>query len=253
MSKAMGRLTATSDPERALMSSEELRRRIVERFLPTAVNLSELALDWAELERRGDDLSDLRRDLRAGAGKWIDLIARRRLAAEAVVAFNGRDGILKHLEGMPLDLQRRLADGEEIPVYLPGEKAPTSLPLTRIDMRVLSSLIQDGRILTPKEQRVARASEKKPKKTLSHTVRINKETRQAKIGNTIVSTATIVAAMSDAAGARGLIIDTPEAPAKVIGGKFTDEEVDKIRAASKAHGIAEWEMVRQAVVAMWLL
>ena len=112
----------------ASMPTNKLRAELAHGLTLTAVTLSKLGMVWAELERRGEDLSDLR----VGIARTLPLIAAGRLAAEAVVAFAGRPMILRALEGVPLDLQRRLADGETIPVYLPGESAPKAMPLARI-------------------------------------------------------------------------------------------------------------------------
>lgn len=234
------------------MPTERLRAELAHGLTLTAITLTKLGMVWAELERRGEDLSDLR----VGIARTLPLIAGGRLAAEAVVAFAGRPMILRALEGVPLDMQRRLADGEPVPIYLPGETAPKSLPLARIPAAAITRVIADGIVRTPAEQRLAiRAKKRKPQSDDSrkYTVTVDRESRTIKIGKMTIPIATILAAMAESAGARGEIIDSPEAPARVIGGKFTDEERDRLRAAGKAHDLHESAMVRQAVVAMWML
>jgi len=235
----------------AAMDTANLRAELAHGLTLTAVTLTKLGMVWAELERRGEDLSDLR----VGIARTLPLIAAGRLAAEAVVAFAGRPMILRAIEGVPLDVQRRLADGEPIPIYLPGESAPKSLPLARIPSAAVTRVIADGMVRTPAEQRLAIRSKKHKADAgdRKYKVNVDRENRTIKMGKMTIPIATIIAAMAEAAGARGPIIDTPEAPAKVIGGKFTDEERDRLRAACKAHGLAEWELVRQAVVAWWML
>ena len=133
------------------MSVPDLRAELSKGLTMTARGLSHMAAVWEELESRGEDLSDLR----CGMGLLLPVIASGRLAAEAVVAFAGRPLILKHLEGMPLDQQRRYADGEPIPVYLEGSREPEALPLVRIPPHVVAKIIKNGRVLTPAEQRLA--------------------------------------------------------------------------------------------------
>lgn len=228
----------------------ELRQELARGLTLTAVTLTRLGAIWGELERRGEDMSDLR----TGIARTLPLIASGRLAAEAVVAFAGRPLLLRQLEGVPLEHQRRLADGEPIPVYLPGEAEPQALPLARIPSAAVPRVISGGLIRTPAEQRLAIRAKKRgiPAPDRKYTVTVDREARTVKIGKMVVPIATILAAMAEAAGAKGVILDSPEKPAKTIAGKVTDEEKERLRAAAKAHGIEEWELVRQAVVAMWL-
>ena len=99
----------------------------------------------------GEDLSDLRH----GIARTLPLIAAGRLAAEAVIAFAGRARILRALEGLDLSTQRRLADGEPVPVYLPGLSEPQAMPLARIPASAIGRVICDGLMRTPAEQQAA--------------------------------------------------------------------------------------------------
>src|SRR6185312_4651239 len=90
----------------------DLRAELARGLSLTADTLTRLGMVWQELERRGEDLADLRQ----GLAKTLPLIAAGRLAAEAVVAFAGRPSLLRALEGVPLERQRSLANGEPIQV-----------------------------------------------------------------------------------------------------------------------------------------
>lgn len=228
----------------------DLRRELAKGLTLTAETLIRLGVVWAELERRGEDLSELR----TGIARTLPLIASGRIAAEAVVAFAGRPMVLRSLEGMDLALQRRLADGEPIPIYLPGEDGPRAMPLARIPAAAISRVIADGVVRTPAEQRLAiRVKRRKDDdSTRRYNIVVDREARTLKIGKAVVPIASVLAAMAEAAGAKGAILDSPEKPAKTIAGKVTEEEKERLRAAAKAHGIEEWELVRQAVVAVWL-
>lgn len=249
----MNELVAQTDVEVSSMTTEELKAELARGLTMTAAILSKLARIWDELERRGEDLSELR----YGVARLLPLIASGRLASEAVVAFAGRPLILRCLEGVPLDEQRKLADGMPIPVYLPGSDEPQSLPLVRIPSVAVTRVICDGSVRTPAEQRLAmRKREKKTEENKEQrrgTITVEKEERTIRIGRYTVPLASVIAALAEAAGAKGEVFDSVEMPAKTIAGKVTDEEKERLKAAAKAHGMEEWEMVRQAVVAMWLL
>lgn len=232
------------------VSTQELREELSRGLTLTASVLTRLGAVWAELERRGEDLSALR----IGIARMLPLIASGRLAAEAVVAFAGRPLVLRAIEGVPLDMQRRLADGEPVPVYLPDEKEPKSLPLSRIPSLAITRVIADGIVRTPAEQRLASRPKQKVRfRQRQYHVTIDRDARTATIGRMVIPIATIIAAMAEAAGAKGFVIDSAAAQAKTVTGKVTDEEKERLRSAAKAHGLEEWELVRRAVVAMWLL
>ena len=231
------------------MSTPDLRLVLAKGLTLTAETLVRLGTVWAELERRGEDLSDLR----TGIARTLPLIAAGRLAAEAVVAFAGRPLVLRSLEGMDLALQRRLADGEPIPIYLPGEDEPRGMPLARVPAAAISRVIADGVVRTPAEQRLTiRTSKKSKESPRRYNIVVDRDAKTLKVGKAVVPIASVLAAMAECAGAKGAILDSAEQPARTIAGKVTEEEKERLRAAAKAHGIEEWELVRQAVVAMWL-
>lgn len=232
------------------MDTSELRKELARGLNLTAASLVRLAMIWAELERRGESLDELR----TGVARSLPMIAAGRLAAESVVAFAGRPLVLKSLEGVPLDVQRRLADGEPIPVYLPGEDAPKAMPLSRIPSAAIARVIADGVVRTPAEQRLAsRPKKKKLRDDRNYTILVDRDARTIKIGKMTIPLASVIAAMAESGGATSRIVDWAAAPAKTVSGKVTDDEKERLKAAAKAHGMEEGDMVRQAVIAMWLL
>ena len=180
----------------ATVPTDDLRKQLAHGLTLTAVTLTRLGAVWAELERRGEDLSDLK----TGIARTLPLIAAGRLASEAVVAFAGRPMILRALDGVPLEQQRRLADGEPIPVYLQGESAPMAMPLARIPAAAVTRVISDGIVHTPAEQRLAIRAKKR--KTVEgdrrYTVTVDREARTIKIGKMTIPIATIIAALAEA-------------------------------------------------------
>lgn len=233
------------------LSNAALRRELTKTLTVTAQNLVRLAAIWCELDRRGDDMSDLR----GGLCSWMPLIGTGRLAAEAVVAFASKPWILKAIEGVSLGEQRRLAKGGKVTVYS-AEKSE-EMQLAAIPVRLLTCVISDGIVHSESEQRMQaearNISRRESVVAPKHTVKVDRSRGMISIGNLKTPVAPVIAALAAAAGAGGVIIDSVERPAKTIVGKVTDEEKERLKAAGKAHGLEEWEMVRRAVVAMWLL
>ena len=93
----------------ASLSNEDLLAELASAIDTTARHVSRLALVWAELEKRGVDLSTLRSGLRV----WLPVIAAGRLAAEVVVSFAGNGSLIRALADLPLAAQRAHARGEE--------------------------------------------------------------------------------------------------------------------------------------------
>jgi hypothetical protein len=94
------------------MDTVTLRGELARALTVTAETLIYLAEVWRELERRGEDL----RDLRAGMGRYIPLIAAGQLDATAVVQFAGRPALLRAMQTLPVDEQKKLATGDKLDV-----------------------------------------------------------------------------------------------------------------------------------------
>lgn len=240
----------TKSSDLASAQTSELRSELARGLTLTAQVLTRLGAIWMELERRGEDLADLR----TGLARTLPLIATGRLAAEAVVSFAGRPLVLRCLEGLPLDEQRRLADGAPIPVYLPGEDAPQSLPIARIPSAAIGRVLCDGTIRTPAEQRIAMRRPKKKEKPLRrYNVTVDRESQMITVGHATVAVSAVLAALTEAAGGAVEVVESSDRPARTIATKVTDDEKERIKAAALAHGITEGELVRRAVFAMWLI
>lgn len=92
------------------MGTDELRGEFARVLGLTARNLVYLAAVWKELESRGVDLSGLRSGLIA----YLPHIASGAVSPEAVVRFAGSPPMLRAITSLPLDQQRRLAEGEPV-------------------------------------------------------------------------------------------------------------------------------------------
>lgn len=135
-----------------------LRSELTRAVTLTAAGLAYLAMIWNELTRRGEDLSELR----SGLATYLPMIANGTLAAEAVVQFAGQRGLLNRLAHRPLDEQRRLAEGEPVPVAIGAEER--LLTARQLTMRQVAIVFDDqGRVRSPIEQR--QALERRPERT----------------------------------------------------------------------------------------
>lgn len=95
----------------AKASTEELRAELAAALKLTADHLVRLALVWAELERRGEDLSALKN----GIGKYLPMIASGAVLAETVVAFAGEPLMLSRAAKLPVDEQRKAIEAGTVP------------------------------------------------------------------------------------------------------------------------------------------
>jgi hypothetical protein len=92
------------------METQDLRAELAAALTWTAQRLMHLAAVWAELDRRGEDLSALR----SGLVYYLPLIAAGQVAPEAVVQFAGSRTLLRAVTALPIDEQRNLAAGESV-------------------------------------------------------------------------------------------------------------------------------------------
>lgn len=114
--------------------------------------LTVLAAIWGELEKRGEDLSDLR----TGLAVYLPQIAAGRLDAEAVVRFAGQPTVLRSLSGLPLQRQQALAKGEPVRVLtaaVDGSYTEAELPAYTLTAAQARMVFDGDKIRSPEEQR----------------------------------------------------------------------------------------------------
>jgi len=238
-------------------SVADLRSELARGLTLTAEHFARLATIWGELERRGEDLSDLRRSI----GGRISQIAAGLLAAEAVVAFYSRPSVLDALVGVPLTRQRELAAGGTVAVLVPETATAEQVPLAALPPATIRLVIADGVERTPEQQRAALVARrpKKGKEGRSYRPVVDRERRVVRIGRMEVPVESLLAAFAEAASGVGV---TPEElqQAKATGQgvaiaqcHLTAEEDERLRAACRAKRVDRGEAVRRAVLAMWLL
>lgn len=246
--------TVPNPSELQAYSTADLRDELARGLTLTADTLTRLGLVWAELERRGEDLSDLRH----GLAKTLPKIAAGQLAAEAVVAFAGKPIVLRALTGMPLDQQRRLAAGELLKVIDPAE--PTNVLTITLDALPASAVrmvFADGEIRSPSAQRLAfrarRRKHEEPDQERRYQPRYDPTDGTIAVGKMRVKLADLLGALAAAAGPdRPIAADLPTEYVTIRVRLSHDERLRLSAAATKAE-LPDWELVRKAIRAFGLI
>lgn len=148
------------------LSTEALRKHLVDAIGITAHTLAHMGRIWRELERRGEDLSDLR----TGLMVYMPLIAAGSLAPELVVRCAGQAMVLKAASELPVDMQQRLlTEGVSIvDIDATGAAVERTVPIDQLRAHQIRQVFQGAKLRTPVEQisllsavRKARASSTK--------------------------------------------------------------------------------------------
>lgn len=233
------------------LSVEELREELAQGLSLTAETLLRLSQVWAELERRGEDLSALRH----GLARTLPLIASGQLAAEAVVAFAGRPSLLRALIGVDRAKQIALAQGDLVAVIDPADpQAIQEMRLDQLPPAALRLVFADGEIRTPQAQRLALRPQRRPKAPQRHWhPSYDALSGTIAIGNMRVRLSELLAAIAEKNGPdRPPAFDRPE-DYLTVKTRLSREEHDQFQALCRRHELPDWEMIRKALRAFGLL
>lgn len=136
----------------AITTNEQLLGLLSDTLMVTAKYIQILAKVWRELENRGVDLNHLR----SGIAYYLPMIADDKIDASVVLAFAGQQLLLREISLMPIDLQKKLANGELVKVVEYKKETKTfttkTLPLKQISTRLYPQLFDMGRLLSEQEQ-----------------------------------------------------------------------------------------------------
>lgn len=132
------------------MDTPMLREELSRALDLTARHLLYLAAVWAELERRGEDLSALR----SGLVVYLPLIAAKTVMPEVVVRFAGNQTLLRAVSMLPPEKQAKIAAGEPVLVVeRQGDKfAQRMLPVHTLTWHQAKQVFADRCIRTETEQ-----------------------------------------------------------------------------------------------------
>lgn len=202
--------------ELGAMSTQQLRAALAQSLTMSAQHLAYLAAVWGELEKRGEDLSDLR----TGLAAYLPQIAAGRLDAEAVIRFAGQPTVLRSIAGLPLERQQALAKGEPVQVLTAnatGEYEAMGLPAYQLTAAQARMVFDGDKIRTPQEQRatlesarVTRAARVRP--GAMNRVRYDARADVVRIGRSAATVGEVTTALSEAARQR-----EPERVAAIVG------------------------------------
>lgn len=141
--------TAALDRVREL-DTPALRAELAQAIGHTARHLTYLAAVWKELESRGENLSDLR----TGIGTYLPLIASGAVLPETVIAFAGQSTLLRAVAALPIEDQRRIANGEPVPVVVKqdGKFSHRMLPASALPASLVRQVFGERKLRTETEQ-----------------------------------------------------------------------------------------------------
>lgn len=227
------------------LSNQRLREELAKSLTFSAQHLAYLATIWAELERRGEDLSDLR----TGLAVYLPQIAAGRLDAEAVIRFAGQPTVLRSIAGLPLERQQALAHGEAVKVLTvdgSGRFAESEIPAYALTASQARMVFDGDKIFSSEEQRAMLASRRVSKAIRvqpgpQNRVRYDAKADVLRIGRSSATVGEVTAAL--AAAAIDQQDDTPQPPVDIqITTKFTETEhrMLKIRAGEAGTSVQEY-------------
>ena len=180
------------------LSTQMLREELARSVELTARHLMRLATIWAELERRGENLSDLR----IGLAAFLPQIAAGQLSADAVIRFAGQKLLLNAVATLPLPEQERLARGGAVQLLSydgHGEAVAIDVAAHTLSGQQIRQVFDFGKIRTIDEQRprlLRPAPPKNKAKSDATEVRYDRQTGLVQIGRRRVPIAEILAAVS---------------------------------------------------------
>lgn len=224
------------------MSIQQLRGELARSLTMTAQHLAYLASIWHELERRGEDLSDLR----TGLAVYLPRIAAGQLSADAVLRFAGQPTVLRNVATLPIDMQMHLAKGGPVRVLTAtqsGDYDSLEIPASAMTAAQARLLITDGKIRSPEEQRAqletarlnaARRSRPGPMSR----VRYDAKSDKIRVGSTSASVGEIINAV--AAASTPPAADADLASTVMIKITESEHKALKIRAAQAGKSVQEY-------------
>jgi len=227
------------------MSTQQLRAELAKSLTITARHLMYLAAVWGELDKRGEDLSDLR----TGLAVYLPQIAAGRLAAEAVVRFAGQPTVLRSIASLPLERQQALARGEPVPVLTVdagGNFRATELPAYTLTAAQARLVFDGDKVRSPDEQRAKLESARVSKATRvrpgpQNRVRYDAKSDVLRIGRVSATVGEVTAALAlAAANAEDERIDSPADVPLVAKMTEAEHRTMKVRAAEAGMSLGEY-------------
>ncbi len=185
------------------------------------------------------------------------MVGRCRLAAEAVVAFSGRPALLRAIEGVPLDQQRRYAAGEPIQVIAPDRaEGVLTMPLAQLPAAALRVVFADGEVRTPEAQRLAfrpRGKNKRRDEGNRWRPRYDREAGTVAVGRMTIQVSDLLHELAAAAGPDNALLDAEPDQYVTVKVRLTREESKRLVEMAKRTELPDWELIRKAMRAFGLI
>jgi hypothetical protein len=179
------------------LSTEKLRELLHQGIGEFANRLMNVAKVWIELERRGEDLSDLR----VGLNKYLPAIAAGTVLAETVARFSCRPTILKAISQLTPSQQQQLIDIGTVRIVIKQGDNFTHrmLPLTALTVTQIRQVFGDRIIRNEVEQLAILESPKSnwtPKLSAKYgKVHADRGTGMVRIGRSMATAEDVIAAL----------------------------------------------------------
>ena len=181
----------------SVLTISELRTELTREIGDFAQRLIRLAAVWIELEKRGEDLSDLR----SGLNVYLPAIAAGTVLADTVVRFSGRPQLLKAIAQLTPTHQQELLDKGTVPLVISehGKYSHRMLPVHALSSPQIRQVFGERTIRTEGEQ-IAILSRPvvtwKPGKIASRgNVHVDRSAGTVRIGRSIAAADDIIAAL----------------------------------------------------------
>lgn len=237
---------ALPTPDLAAMSTEELRGELALSLQLNARQLLHLAGVWRELERRGEDLNDLR----SGMGAYLPMIGAGRLAADAVVKFAGQPTLLRALLDLPLDQQQEIVNDRPLAVLgldAAGNTRVTQLPAYTLTAAQVRQVFGPARIRDEREQEAVLVQTVTRKQSAraavpAARVRYDAQSDQLVIGRTRVPVASLFEALAE-----GVDEDVAGDDEKSLVLKLTEDQHKRMRVRAAEAGASMTGLAKLAL------
>ena len=235
--------------ELGAMSNQQLRARLAQSLTLSARHLAYLAVIWAELERRGEDLSDLR----TGLAAYLPQIAAGVLDAEAVVRFAGKPSVLRALAGLPLEQQAALTRGEPVHVLTvnaAGEYESADMPAHLLTPAQTRLVFGDAGLRPVGEQRAmlesARVSaRRRARPGMDQRVRYDDAADVLRVGRASATVGEVIEALTSAAKHRPALDGELTSMAQT---RLTESEHRLLKARAAEAGLSVMDYMRRVLL-----
>ena len=245
---------AKSPTDLTSLTIDDLRAELAKQMQLTAQHLIRLAAVVAELERRGEDLSDLR----IGMLHHLRRIAAGQVLPEIVVRFANAPGLLAKIGAMPIPDQQRLIDGESIKLLVNspdggvGHLMVDPMKLTR---QQVTQIFARDHIRDEQEQRLVLAAQRnknsqRPKTAVHGKIRTNRKDKTVSVGRYQIDVPNLLAALAELAEDYG---DDEGEDTKPVAIQLTESQHRRLRMKAAESGRIMGDMVRDALRAYGLI